>query len=117
MKPQREKPLLRLADAEPLFYDYAPNREVNPDAPRDRRGIGILFDCPIHEDCRVGVHFANPLDGEGPVEFQRGGWRRSGETAEDLTLEPSILVLGGPRGCEWHGFIRSGNFENCGDSK
>lgn len=120
MRPQREKPLERLVDADPRFYDWSPDRELNPqyaDRP-DRHGIGLLFDCPIHGDhCLVGVPFANPLDGGGPHEPSRPTWQRTGESFETLTLSPSIKVLGGETGCEWHGFIRDGRFETCEDSR
>jgi len=34
-----------------------------------------------------------------------------------VTLSPSIRILGGDDGCEWHGFIRAGRFETCGDAR
>ena len=34
-----------------------------------------------------------------------------------VTLSPSIRRLGGADGCEWHGFIRGGRFETCGDAR
>lgn len=117
MKSQRSKRLERLADAEPSFYCYAPNRELNPNAGPDRSGLGVVFDCPIHDDCWISVPFANPLDGAGAFESNVKGWHRIGDTFENLTLSPSIKVLGGKDGCEWHGFIRDGRFEHCGDSQ
>lgn len=106
MRPLRAQRLERLVDADPSFYtDHAGTRT----------GLGLTFDCPIHENCFLAVPFANPLDG-GPAE-PRKTWQRDGDTFESLTLSPSIRILGGDEGCEWHGFIRSGLFETCGDSR
>lgn len=112
MKPRRAQPLERLVDADPVWVDGSANGP-------ERRGTGIIFNCPIHdEDCFAGVQFANPIDG-GPPHDADGAptWRRTGETFETLTLSPSIRRLGGADGCEWHGFIRDGRFETCGDSR
>lgn len=114
----RATPLVRLVDAEPCFYDWAPDRALNPKlaALPDRRGLGVLFMCPIHEDCHVGVAFANPIDGFPPMENTKT-WQRDGDTFETLTLSPSIKVLGGEGGCQWHGFIKAGLLQTCGDSR
>ncbi len=123
MRPRRAQPLVRLTEADPSFYDWAPDRKLNPQhAGRpDRRGVGIIFECPIHVDCNVGVRFANALDGGGPLDEPgyegRPTWHRTGETFDTLTLTPSIRVVGGADGCEWHGFIRNGAFESCSDSR
>lgn len=107
MKPRRDKPLERLVDADPAWMDGT-----------DRRGIGVQFNCPIHEHCCGGVQFTNPVDGGSPRDANgRPRWHRTGDTFETLTLSPSIRRLGGPDGCEWHGFIRDGRFETCGDSR
>lgn len=119
MKPQRTKRLERLVDADARFVDWKPDRSINPhlaDRP-DRRGVMIVFDCPIHEDCNIGVQITPALDGGGPLESGQKAWARTGDTVETLTLSPSIRVLGGADGCEWHGFIRNGRFEHCGDSR
>lgn len=36
-------------------------------------------------------------------------WAFSGSSLEDLTLAPSIQILGG---CNWHGFVRNGAIEH-----
>lgn len=111
MKPRREKPIESLVDAEPVWVDGSAGEE--------RKGTGIIFNCPIHDEyCFTGVQFANPIDG-GPPHDADGTprWHRTGDTFETLTLSPSIRRLGGADGCEWHGFIRDGRFETCGDSR
>lgn len=77
-----------------------------------RFGCGITFECPVHRTHRLGVKFANPLDGGDPLPDEVGAhrWQRTGETFETLTLSPSIdasatTQYGGP--C-WHGFITNG---------
>lgn len=103
MRPRRNSPIVRLVDADPTWVGR-----------KGRKGLGLHCRCPIHEDCWVYVPFSNPLDGEAPSGH---GWLRSGETFKTLTLSPSIRRQGGDDGCEWHGFIRSGRFETCGDSQ
>lgn len=116
-KARRAQPLERLVDADPIWVGTGPNNTVSP----NRHGIGVQFDCPIHEDCLCYVPFTNPLDGGAPVDFRppaappSATWGRSGETFETLTLAPSIRRLG-PE-CFWHGFIRGGRFETCGDAR
>lgn len=116
---RREQPLERLVDANPTWVDTGPGNTKDP----NRRGIGLSFDCPIHDEgrglarrCRLYVPVDPPLDG-GPV-FDERGWKRSGgEAFDEVTLSPSIRMLGGEDGCRWHGFIRGGRFETCGDAR
>lgn len=119
MKPQRAQPLERLVDADPRFYDWKPDRALNPHLAHrpDRTGVGVLFCCPIHPDCWVQVQFNNALDGGAMFDPSAPAWDRTGDSFETMTLAPSIRVVGGPNGCEWHGFIRAGRFEHCGDSR
>ena len=104
----------------------------------ERRGMGIIFDCPVHASvppadsrcgCLVGVMFENPIDG-GPkcdascatrnTKGEPVYWQRTGETFETLTLAPSIRVFdvgSGPNGevvhtTHWHGFITNGEVRN-----
>lgn len=80
-----------------------------------RYGVGVCFDCPCgdhDEGHRCYVPFSNPLDG-GPALDRHGwngsgGWQRTGETVETLTLTPSILRSRATGGCGWHGFITNG---------
>ena len=110
---RREQLLERLVDADPRWVDTGPRNTRDP----NRKGIGISFECPLHEDCRLGAYFTNPLDGGPPFEPERPTWDRTGEDFESLTLAPSIRVLQGNGGCRWHGFIRAGRFETCGDAR
>lgn len=120
MKPERAQRLTRLIDAEPVWLDSGgPGITDATGAPVPRRrGVAILFACPIHGDeCLVAVSVDPPLDG-GPPTAGEKAWKRTGsEDFATVTLSPSIRVLGGPTGCEWHGFIRNGLFEHCGDAR
>lgn len=112
---RRAQQLERLVDADPSWVDCA---ITVPDAGR-RRGVLLDFDCPIHEGCRLGVPVDPPLDGGPAMPHLMAGkaWRRTGdEDFDTVTLSPSIKILGGDGECRWHGFIRAGRFETCGDS-
>lgn len=119
MKPRRAQSLERLVDANPVWVDAGgegiTNSITGQPVPH-RRGVALMFDCPIHEDCLCCVSVNPPLDGGPAIETK--AWRRTGgEDFETVTLAPSIKVLGGPEGCEWHGHIRNGRFETGGDSR
>ena len=116
VKPRRARPLKRLVDADPCWVDAA---ITVPEAGR-RHGVILDFDCPIHEGCRLGVPVDPPIDGGEPMPELMAGkaWKRTGgEDFASVTLSPSIRILGGADGCEWHGFIRGGRFETCGDAR
>lgn len=90
-----------------------------------RTGMGMSFRCPCRPACDtyLMVWFANPVDGgvpAGPELRPKPRWRRTGDTFETITLDPSVdadtpLVdesrpelgkLG-----HWHGFIRGGEIQ------
>lgn len=94
-----------------------------------RRGQGISFLCPHCRAVRLGVAFANPLDGKPPdpqtgkgkwiirhVHYTKlfdvppGGplWTRIGTTFDDLTLMPSVDCS---KSGHWHGFITNGKVQ------
>lgn len=88
---------------------------------RTKTRIGVRFDCPVclgkpplSEDgfplCSgvVYVPFSNPLD-DGPT-FPTG-WHREGDSFETLSLHPSVWFHRGlgPKFCEWHGHVRTGD--------
>ena len=82
-----------------------------------RHGMGISFECPhcpaAGNPERLGVQFANPIDGGEPSgeksrRHSRGLaplWHRTGDTFETLTLTPSVDAS---EGGHWHGFIAGG---------
>ena len=80
-----------------------------------RTGVGVIFQCPCgnhDEDHELYAPFANPLDG-GPASNPggwngSGGWQRTGDTFDALTLSPSILRAKARGGCGWHGFVTNG---------
>lgn len=122
MKPRRARPLERLVDADPSWVGTGGPGVTRADGSPvpERRGVALGFNCPIHEDCYVCVPVDPPLDGAGAMPDLMAGkaWKRTGgEDFDTVTLSPSIRILGGPDGCEWHGFIRGGRFETCGDSR
>ena len=100
---------MRLAELNPQFID-AGCGSVTKDGwwPAVlRKGVGVMFDCPIGCGKRHYVGFQTPLDGGDPVG-DGPKWAREGKTFEDLTLVPSIhldLTLGE---CIWHGHITKG---------
>jgi hypothetical protein len=77
-------------------------------------GCGVVFDCPhCYESGKqiIAVHFDKPLDG-GPSRWPNHSWKRTGETFDTLTLEPSIdhkaPDADGSWAQHWHGWIRRG---------
>lgn len=71
----------------------------------DRTGMGISFLCPCCRRVRLGVFYANPIDGKPPSD---NGllWQRTGETWETLSLSPSINAEASGH---WHGNIQGGS--------
>lgn len=119
MKPRAQR-LERLSDANPVFLGHGGPGVTHDGQPVPRReGIGLQFDCPIHEECWTAVIFENPLDGARPPDGFSGQarWQRTGDTFDTLTLAPSIRCVGKVGECRWHGFIRNGRFEHCGDAR
>lgn len=85
------------------LIDLNPRWMERPDGVK----IGVTFDCPNgdpgHE---VGVYFTPPIGGVIPDWMKkRLQWKRTGDTFETLTLEPSLHALDG---CGWHGFVTNG---------
>lgn len=89
-----------------------------------RHGMGITFNCPggccaAGPPVRLGVAFANPIDGGPPehlvphhdevghVAFSSAPeWTRVGENFELLSLSPSVNAAAAGH---WHGFITNGD--------
>lgn len=107
--------LVRLVDANPSWVGVYPDGDL--DAEPTRRGVMLAFDCPMHGDgCRIAVRVRNPIDGGPPVQGEPL-WDRSGESFESLTLSPSIRVLRGTDGCQWHGHVSGGALLTCDDAR
>jgi hypothetical protein len=119
----------RLVDCNPHFVEQGDGIEC-----------AVYFDCPEgHEDCKHVIPFTPAMDGSSTSwHGQNSGamWRRTGDTLETLTLEPSIrriqryaskeaALADGVREeyftesltCALHIFIKGGAIEFCGDSK
>jgi Family of unknown function (DUF6527) len=109
---------MRLTDLNPQFLNaggehcYTRDAETGALLPApERKGVGVVFDCPCgnhDEEHRCFVPFKIAIDGMPSGEPK--GWQRTGDTFETLTLEPSILRIGG---CGWHGWIRNGEVVTC----
>lgn len=117
---RRSVRLERLVDAEPCWVDAGGEGITRADTGEPvphRRGVMLSFECPIHEDCRLGVPVDPPLDGGPPTPGI--AWKRTGgEDFDSVTLSPSIRILPhGPDDCAWHGFIRGGRFVTCSDAR
>lgn len=102
---------MKLIDLDPRWY-------VDGEDPAPRNGMGITFWCPHCRKVRLGVSFANPIDGGRPehmvphhdghgqiVNASPPEWTRVGDTFETLTLSPSINASASGH---WHGFIQNG---------
>jgi hypothetical protein len=76
----------------------------------ERRGIGIVFDCPCGCESPCFVPFSNPLDGR-PADRAQPLWKRTGETFETLTLKGSIRRIAFQGSCAWHGFVTNGEIK------
>lgn len=110
---------MKLIDLDPRFVGAGGPGVSNADGTPvpERHGVGLSFKCPCgkHDEYdRVFVTFENPLDG-GPAFRSTPSiptWKRTGDTFETLTLEPSILRKD-PAGCGWHGWVKNGEVLTC----
>jgi hypothetical protein len=83
----------------------------------------VMFLCPacfLANGGKVGTHRIRiDFAGRGVTDeicIKNGSgqpvrWNVSGTGLEDLSLTPSILILGG---CNWHGFVTAGNIAGAG---
>ncbi len=102
---------MKLADLNPVFLSLGGSGVYASDGGPIplTEGVGVAFDCPCgdrSEDHRCYVPFAQPI-GPGPYVPEKG-WKRTGDTFDTLTLEPSIQRIGK---CGWHGFITNGEVQ------
>ena len=71
---------------------------------------GVKFGCPDNTGARQeGYAVCVPFRGRGAPEDENGGiqWNVSGTGLHDLTLSPSVNVVG-----VWHGWVRNGEVTN-----
>lgn len=97
---------MKLRDLNPRLVD------VTPEGVTKAGTQAVFFDCPCRSGHRLLISFDRAIGG-GPAAVGHA-WARTGETLDDLTLSPSLLVRGGPDGAEcWHGWIREGQVVTC----
>lgn len=125
----RNKRKTRLVDCNPRLAPFYANETTIE---------RLVFDCPEgHEGCKVTVPFSPAMDGNArPSREGRPVWDRTGDTFETMTLSPSIrcrpiyrdradaIAQGADPQyiterlfCAFHGFIKNGRIEFCGDSR
>jgi hypothetical protein len=70
----------------------------------------VMFQCPQCIDAHGGGHYVQCWFRERGVPDDEmpgpGRWAASGTGLSDLTLTPSMHLLG--LGCGWHGFVTDG---------
>jgi hypothetical protein len=110
---------VKLRELEPVLLRH--NRETHraEHVERLEDADGIRFACPkcfAANGGLVGTHLVRvSFDGKAYGK----GWNVGGSSLDDLTLTPSIQLLGGvdenglPIGCGWHGFVTAGEVTSC----
>lgn len=104
---------MRLTELEPEFLRREVReggREVLVRVDTLAEADGVWFVCPgcfKAKGSRPGCHMVLCYKPEVPQEAGQGPgrWPMTGTGFSDLTLTPSIQLLGG---CGWHGFITNG---------
>lgn len=100
---------MKLRDNYPRVLDFNP---TFVDGAGERKGVGMLFDCPCGCGTQCFVSFKNPLDGGAAMlDADEPSWQRYGEHFAGITLRPSIHRAKEKGGCGWHGWITEGKFE------
>lgn len=107
---------MRLIDLHPKWYT------VGGPCSEERPHVGLILDCPCGCGRRVAVNIDPPI---GDAKTLPHAWQRTGETFDNITLSPSLLIHGGAqfrdptaddaevRTCKgWHGWIRNGEVTN-----
>ncbi len=104
---------MRLTELEPQFYRHElrpqDGRVVEYNIPVTELAFaqGLGFICPACKDTN-GHYMKCWFSGRGvpdAVTPAPGRWEVSGTGYHDLSLSPSILIIGG---CGWHGYITNG---------
>lgn len=108
-----EPHFLRYEDVrEIVHYNYGDKEEDREHMillPSFEKAEGIHFLCPLCGNHRVICSFADrnlkPHQGTHNKKGEPVRWKVTGNTFENLSLSPSILL---ESGCNWHGFIING---------
>lgn len=111
---------MKLTDLDPHWVGHGGEgvKDKEGNAVPYREIVGLGCDCPCGCGSAMFIPFANPPDGEPPVNLESHHWTRTGDTLETLTLTPSIqrmqwtAIDGALHGCKWHGFITNGDVTN-----
>jgi hypothetical protein len=78
---------------------------------RPNSGEGLTLDCPkCGSTHRLAVYFSNPVDDQPAALWQNPTWKRTGNSFEAITIEPSIQYP-----C-FHGWIEDGQVIDIGES-
>lgn len=108
---------MRLTALKGTFYRYAGERSFKP-VTAMAEADSVMFLCPAcfeQNGGPVGTHRIRiDFVGRGtPDEHCIHGsdnqpvrWNAAGSSLDDLSLTPSIQILGG---CNWHGFVTNGD--------
>lgn len=105
---------MKFAELEPAFYRHREEdgRELHVPVDKLEDAQGVMFLCPkcfVENKGGVGTHhmmcWFSKRGVPNHVTPKPGRWDVSGTGLEDLTLSPSVLIIGG---CGWHGFITNG---------
>lgn len=110
---------MKLRDLQPHFVRYATRDDGEYSVPTltSVDAQGIVFLCPLcfeRNGGPMGTHsIAVTFEGRGAADNQGSTgtdgkptrWSVEGLGFDDLTLKPSIQVVGG---CGWHGFVKDG---------
>ena len=108
---------MKLTELEATFRKIIDERTDQEDVPFSE-AQGVRFLCPKcfaeNGNSAVGVHSVICWFRDRGVPDDRtpgpARWPASGTGLDDLTLRPSVLLLGG---CGWHGFITKGEVTSC----
>jgi hypothetical protein len=104
---------MKLVELEPQFFRVASPGHYDHVATQ-AEAQGVMFLCPkcfAKNGGNVGTHkLAILFRDRGVPSYVFGQWSASGTGYADLTLSPSINLENPDHiGCEWHGFVRSGD--------
>jgi hypothetical protein len=105
-----------LTDLEATFRRIIDDRADQEDVPF-AEAQGIRFLCPKCFEANGGAAGTHSVlcwfaDKGVPADKSPGParWPATGTGVEDITLTPSVLLLGG---CGWHGWIKNGVVTSC----